>query len=85
MGYAHLPAYLKFPDKVRLTAVCDIREEAVKKFATTAKVSSTYTDFETMLKEEDLDAVDICTIHDQHKLQTIRAVEEGKHIILEKP
>jgi len=85
MGYAHLPAYLKFPDKVRLTAVCDIREEAVKKFSVTAKVSSIYTDFETMLKEEDLDAVDICTIHDQHKLQTIRAAEEGKHIILEKP
>jgi predicted dehydrogenase len=85
MGYAHLPAYLNFPDKVQITAACDIREKSVKKFSKTANVSSIYTDFETMLKREDIDAVDICTIHDQHKLQTIRASEEGKHIILEKP
>lgn len=85
MGYAHLPAYLKFPDKVQLTAICDIRQKAVKLFAKTAKVSAIYNDFEKMLKEEDIDAVDICTIHDQHKFQTIIAAEEGKHILLEKP
>ncbi len=85
MAYTHLPAYLKFPDKVQLTAVCDIRQEAVKSFAKTAKISAIYNDFEKMLKEEDIDAVDICTIHDQHKFQTIIAAEAGKHILLEKP
>ena len=67
MGYAHLPAYLKFPEKIQLAAVCDIREESAKKYAQKAKVNAIYTDFEKMLKNEDLDAVDICTIHDQHK------------------
>jgi len=38
-----------------------------------------------MLNKEDIDAVDICTIHDQHKFQTISAAEAGKHILLEKP
>jgi predicted dehydrogenase len=85
MGYAHLPAYLKFPGKVKLTAVCDIREEAARAYAKTAKVSSVYTNFEQMLKNRDIDAVDICTIHDQHKFQTILAAEAGKHILLEKP
>lgn len=85
MAYAHLPAYLKFSEKIQLTAVCDIREEAVKSYAKTANISSVYTDFEKMLKNEDIDAVDICTIHDQHRLQTIIAAEAGKHILLEKP
>ena len=85
MAYAHLPAYLKFPEKVKLTAVCDIREEAAKNFAKTANVPSVYTDFEKMLNKEDIDAVDICTIHDQHRDQTIIAAELGKNILLEKP
>lgn len=85
MGYAHLPAYLKFPEKAKLTAVCDIREDAARTFAKTAKISSVYTNFEQMLNKEDIDAVDICTIHDQHKFQVILAAEAGKHILLEKP
>ncbi len=85
MAYAHLQAYLKFPKKVQLTAVCDIREEAVRTYAEAANISSVYTDFERMLNKEDIDAVDICTIHDQHKYQTILAAEAGKHILLEKP
>ncbi|MFW9882724.1 MAG: Gfo/Idh/MocA family protein, partial [Candidatus Thorarchaeota archaeon] len=85
MGYAHLPAYLKFPEKVKLAAVCDIQEDSAKKYAKAANISSVYTDFEKMLNKEDIDAVDICTIHDQHKNQTILAAEAGKNILLEKP
>ena len=85
MAYAHLPAYLKFPEKAKVTAVCDIREEAARTYAKAAKIRPVYTDFERMLNEEDIHAVDICTIHDQHKRQTIIAAEAGKHILLEKP
>jgi len=85
MAYAHLQAYLKFPEKIKLTAVCDIREEAAKTYAQAASVHSVYTDYEQMLNKENIDAVDICTIHDQHKFQTILAAEAGKHILLEKP
>ncbi len=85
MAYAHLQAYLKFPEKVKLSAVCDIREEAVRTYAKATNIRTIYTDFERMLNKEDIDAVDICTIHDQHKYQTILAAEAGKHILLEKP
>ncbi len=37
-----------------------------------------------MLKEADIDAVDICTGHNLHAPQTIAAAEEGKHVIVEK-
>jgi predicted dehydrogenase len=85
MANAHLPAYLRFPEKVQLASLCDINEKSLNIFAKRARVRSIYTNFERMLKEEDIDAVDICTIHDQHKLQTIMAAEAGKHILLEKP
>jgi predicted dehydrogenase len=44
-----------------------------------------YTDYEKMLKEADIDAVDICLPHDLHADVSIAASEAGKHVIVEKP
>lgn len=84
MGRAHLPAYQQFPDQVELTAVCDIREDAVGQYAKDAGVEAVYTDVAEMLKDADIDAVDICTIHDQHLSQVVAAAEAGKHVLVEK-
>lgn len=81
----HLPAFQQFPEKVKVTAVCDIREDAARQFAKDTGSHAVYTDLEILLKEADIDAVDICTIHDQHAHQVIAAAEAGKHILLEKP
>ena len=84
IAHAHMAAYLQHPDRVELTAVCDIIEDAAQRYAKLAKVDAVYTDFETMVKEADIDAVDICSIHDQHPTQTIAAAEAGKHVLSEK-
>ena len=81
----HLPAYTQYPDTVKLTAVCDIRREEMEKFAEKAGVKETYSDYSEMLKKADIDAVDICTIHDQHEAQVLAAAAAGKQIFLEKP
>jgi predicted dehydrogenase len=81
----HGNAYKKFPGKVKLTAVCDINEEAVKVFAKNFSISDVYTRPEVLLEKADIDAVDICTTHDTHYRITMDAVEAGKHILLEKP
>ena len=83
-GY-HLPAYLNYPDKFKLNAICDIRPEALEKFGEKAGVKERYTDFLEMLEKADIDAVDICTIHDQHEAQVVAAAKAGKQIFLEKP
>jgi len=85
IAWSHLPAYLKHSDKLKLTALCDVREDALKKYADKAGVDSLYTDYKEMLKKADIDAVTICTSHDQHESMTIAAAEAGKHILLEKP
>jgi len=84
IGRDHLPAYLQFPDKVKLVAVCDIREDAVRQYAKDAGVEAVYTDTTKMLKDADIDAVDICTTHDQHLQQVVTAAEAGKHVLVEK-
>ena len=53
---AHLPAYAQFPEEVKLTAVCDIFEDAAQERAKEANVDDIYLDYETMLKEADIDA-----------------------------
>lgn len=82
---AHMPAFQQFPEKVKMTAVCDIREDAARLYAQKVGADAVYTDVEKMLKEADIDAVDICTIHDQHASNVLAAAAAGKHILLEKP
>ena len=81
----HLPGYQLAPDDVRLTAVCDIREAAAREFAAEAGVEAVFGDAEQLLEQSDVDAVDICTIHDQHAPLAIAAARAGKHVLLEKP
>ena len=80
----HLTAYLEHPDQVQLTAVCDIVEPLAQEYAKKAGVEAVYTDFDKMLREADIDAVDNCTGHAQHAPLTIAAAEAGKHVIVEK-
>jgi len=44
-----------------------------------------YMNFENMLKEENLDAVDICAPPNVHHSTASRCLEEGLHVIIEKP
>ena len=43
ISWYHLPAYTQYPETVKLTAVCDIRPEAMEKFAEKAGVKDCYT------------------------------------------
>ena len=80
----HMTAYLEHPDRVHLTAVCDIDEPSAQEFAKKAGVEAVYTDFDDMLREADIDAVDICTAHNLHAPQAIAAAQAGKHVLTEK-
>jgi predicted dehydrogenase len=44
-----------------------------------------YTDYDEMLADPEVDVVDICTPHPLHAEQAIRAAKAGKHLIIEKP
>lgn len=82
---AHIEAYQRFPDVVRLEAVCDVDEAAARAAAEQTGAKAVYTDPETMLEAAAIDAVDICTPHDLHAPIAIAAATAGKHVLLEKP
>ena len=80
----HMIPYLDHPDRVRLTAVCDIVESLAQEYAKKAGVEAIYLDFDKMLRKADIDAVDICTGHSSHAPLAIAAAKAGKHVIVEK-
>ena len=69
---------------VQLTAVCDIIEERAKAAAAPFHVPS-YTDYKTMLDNETMDMVSICTPSGLHPVMGIEAAKRGIHVLSEKP
>ena len=47
----HLTAFLNHRDQVRLTAVCDIVEDAARNYADRAGIDAVYLDVHDMLRE----------------------------------
>lgn len=80
----HVNGYSKLTD-AKITAVCDVVEESARVRAAEAGGADVYTDLQKMLKEADIDAVDICLPHHLHKDAIVAAAQAGKHILCEKP
>ncbi|MBQ8372465.1 MAG: Gfo/Idh/MocA family oxidoreductase [Clostridia bacterium] len=73
-------------DGVELVALCDIRPERMEQKCALHGISPRlYTDYERMLKTEELDAVHIATPHYLHEHMASLALELGINVFLEKP
>lgn len=68
---------------VGLVAVCDIDEEKAKQVGEQLKVPS-FSNFEEMLSEVEMDAIYVATPVEHHFNIARRAILEGKHVLLEK-
>jgi UDP-N-acetylglucosamine 3-dehydrogenase len=80
----HIPALLKVRG-IEVAAVSDINEAEAKKTAKMFNIGSSYTNLLEMLKREDLAIVVICTPPHLHAPMAIQAIEEGCHVLIEKP
>ena len=82
---AHIPAYL-LEKRAEIVAVCDIIEERAQKARQKHfKNARVYTDYKELLKDPDVQAVDICTPNYMHSVIAVDAMEAGKHVLCEKP
>jgi UDP-N-acetylglucosamine 3-dehydrogenase len=83
MGVRHAQIYAGLPD-VELVAVCDVQEGAARELG--ARVGAEpYTDFQALLRRDDLDAVSVCTPDGLHRGPCELAARTGRHVLLEKP
>ena len=81
---AHLKGYAQIPDRVTITAIADASEETLARRVEETGATG-YSDFTEMVKDPNVDAVDICLPHHLHTPAIIAAAEAGKHILCEKP
>lgn len=80
----HLPALNKIED-IEIAAVCDNDIKNAKRVKETFNIDKYYTNFTEMLNQENLDIVDICTPPKLHAEMAIQSIENGCHVLLEKP
>ena len=78
-----IKALLELSPEVELVAVCDLVAERVQSLA--HEFSLQVMDFEAICADSTIDAVTFCTPTGVHAELAIRAMEAGKHIIVEKP
>jgi len=83
--YGHAPGYLSYRDKAELVAVCDTVKATAEQSARDWGARKVYTDYKELLKDDEIDAVDIVLPHYLHAPVTIAAAEAGKHVTVQKP
>jgi predicted dehydrogenase len=86
---AHLPGFERSP-LCETVAICDLNRELAIQRAKEFQIPGIYTDYEEMLKKENLDVVDVVTRGspddpDNHERLTFAALNAGKHCLCEKP
>jgi predicted dehydrogenase len=80
----HLPVYHKSP-LAEIVALSDPLESHLKHAQQRYRVPKTYENPVDLLDDPKIEAVSICSPHWFHADQVIRAAENGKHILCEKP
>ena len=80
----HLPTLKKFSE-VEISCICDKDKSRARAIAEKYGIKKYYTDYEEMLRNEELNAVDICTTTDTHEEISIAALENKMDVFVEKP
>jgi len=82
-GKNHARVYKELPS-VELIAVCDVNAERAKAMAQQYGVKA-YTDSTEMFKDKSIQAVNVCTWSTILFQEAMKALNAGKHVLVEKP
>jgi len=84
VGMRHADAAAK-SENANLIAVCDLKQEKLDKIKEKYPETLTYTDFDEMLLNPDIDAVSIAVPSGMHADFAVKAMKAGKNVLIEKP
>jgi UDP-N-acetylglucosamine 3-dehydrogenase len=82
-GKNHARVYSEL-ESTNLVAICDVNRERAKAVANQFGVKA-YTSSSRMLKNEDVEAVSVCTWSTKLAKEALKALRAGKHVLVEKP
>ncbi len=82
-GKNHARVYKELPS-TELIAVCDVNAERAKAMAAQYGVKA-YSDSTQMLKDKSIEAVNVCTWSTILAKEAMKALNAGKHVLVEKP
>lgn len=87
ISHVHFTGWDRLYPECEVVAICDILPEAMERRGTEFEVprDQWYLDHREMLKQADLDAVDICVPNGAHAEIAINSLKAGKHVLCEKP
>jgi len=83
-SYYQARGWLSHPE-AEIAAACDIDEWKLESKAEAWGVKKTYTNYDELVKDPEINAVDIILPHYLHADCAIKAAEAGKHVLLQKP
>ncbi|KIL35492.1 hypothetical protein SD71_13340 [Cohnella kolymensis] len=83
-GECHLEACMSLPH-IEVSAICDLREDRVRYLGDRYSIQGQYTDEDDLITREDLDLIIVVTFEKEHLRPTLKALQAGKHVLVEKP
>ncbi len=81
---AHFEAVRKSRN-ASLHAICDVAEDLLGRMEVQHEPETTYTSYDEMLADQNIDAVTIAIADQFHVVAALRALDAGKHVLVEKP
>lgn len=82
----HMKAFLEFPNRCNIVALCDVFPEKAKQLKERFNLSAdVYDSTNDLLRRNDIDLISICTPPYTHAEIAIDALNSGKHVLVEKP
>lgn len=83
----HIPGYLAIPEECEITALCDIRQDALRAAGDRLNIPEErrFRNARELIRCPQVDAVDICTPNNLHCEMAKEAVLAGKPFSVEKP
>lgn len=85
ISHAHINAYLQFPERVKIVALCDIIPEKAQRVREQYGLDCEVYDDHLKVLPLDVDLVDVCTPPYVHAQISINALKAHKNVVCEKP
>jgi len=85
VAYSHLTAIKELSDMAELVATVSRTKEHAEEAARKFGARRYYISLEEALQDSEIDAVVLCLPHHLHASISVKALEHGKHVLVEKP